>query len=44
MQAVVGIGVVRLILSLAFLITKNIWISTGAHILNDWTIFGLALN
>ncbi|MFH5207198.1 CPBP family intramembrane glutamic endopeptidase [Antrihabitans sp. NCIMB 15449] len=43
-QAVVGIGVVRLILTLGFLITKNIWVSTGAHILNDWTIFGFALN
>ncbi|WP_267908354.1 CPBP family intramembrane glutamic endopeptidase [Antrihabitans stalagmiti] len=43
-QAVVGIGIVRLILTLGYLITKNIWVSTGAHILNDWTIFGFALN
>lgn len=38
-QALIGIGIARLVLSLAFLITKNIWVSTGAHILNDWAIF-----
>jgi membrane protease YdiL (CAAX protease family) len=23
--------------------TKNLWVSTGAHILNDWTLFSLQL-
>ncbi len=38
-QCIVVIGSARLILSLAYIKTKNIWVSTGAHIINDWTIF-----
>lgn len=37
LQAVIGIGVARLVLTAAYLRTKNVWVSTGAHILNDWT-------
>jgi membrane protease YdiL (CAAX protease family) len=24
-------------------LTKNIWVSTGAHIINDWMLFLMAL-
>ncbi|ETA53815.1 CPBP family intramembrane glutamic endopeptidase [Ponticoccus alexandrii] len=33
---------VRIVLLMPYLITRNIWTSTGTHILNDWSIFGLA--
>jgi len=42
-QAFLIIGVARLVLTLAYLRTKNILVSTGAHILNDWTIFTFAV-
>jgi membrane protease YdiL (CAAX protease family) len=42
-QAIVVIGIARLILTLAFIRTKNILVSTGAHILNDWSGFAFAL-
>lgn len=38
-QALLVIGVARLVLTLAYIRTKNIAVSTGAHILNDWVIF-----
>jgi membrane protease YdiL (CAAX protease family) len=34
-QCVVIIGTARLVLSLAYIKTKNLWVSSGAHILND---------
>lgn len=37
-QCVVVIGSARLVLSWAYIWTKNIWVSTGAHIINDWTL------
>lgn len=40
-QCFVVIGVARVVLLLGYLITKNIWVSTGAHILNDWVLFSL---
>jgi len=40
-QAFVGIGAARLVLTLAFMRTKNIAVSTGAHIINDWIGFGI---
>lgn len=43
LQAVVVIGAARLVLTLAFIRTKNIWVSYGAHLLNDWFGFTLAL-
>jgi len=43
LQCLVVIGGARVILTLAYIRTKNIWISTGAHILNDWTLFSLPL-
>ena len=42
-QCLVVIGSARLVLSLAYVKTKNIWVSTGAHIINDWAIFGFVL-
>jgi membrane protease YdiL (CAAX protease family) len=42
-QCVLVIGVARLVLILPWIMTKNIWVSTGAHIINDWSLFGLAL-
>jgi len=39
-QCVVVIGTARLVLTLAYVWTKNIWVSTGAHIINDWTLIG----
>jgi hypothetical protein len=26
-----------------YIITKNIWVSTGSHIINDWLLFSLML-
>ena len=42
-QCVAIIGIARLVLLVPFLKTKNIWASTGAHVLNDWTLFAIAL-
>jgi len=42
-QAFLVIGVARIVLTLAYVRTKNILVSTGAHILNDWVIFTFAL-
>ncbi|MGI3169917.1 CPBP family intramembrane glutamic endopeptidase [Pseudooceanicola sp. C21-150M6] len=42
-QAVIGLVPIRLVLLMPYLITRNIWTSTATHILNDWTIFGLAM-
>lgn len=43
LQCIVVIGSARLILTLAYLKTRNILVSTGAHILNDWAIFGIVI-
>jgi len=42
-QCVVIIGIARLVLTLPWIMTKNLWVSTGAHILNDWTLFSMQL-
>ncbi len=42
-QAFLIIGSARLVLTLAYIRTKNILVSTGAHIINDWTIFTFSL-
>ena len=39
LQCVVVIGSARLVLTLAYIKTKNLWVSYGAHLINDWTIF-----
>jgi len=38
-QCLAGIGTARLVLTMAFLVTRNLWVSSGAHIVNDWTEF-----
>ncbi|MBB1059523.1 CPBP family glutamic-type intramembrane protease [Marilutibacter spongiae] len=42
-QCLVIIGSARLVLLLGYLKTRNIWVSTGAHIINDWLLFGAML-
>ena len=42
-QCIVVIGTARIVLTLAWILTKNIWVSTGAHIINDWLLFGIGL-
>lgn len=43
LQCLLLIGGARLVLTLAYIKTKNLWVSAGAHIINDWATFGLAL-
>lgn len=38
-QALLGIGTARVFLTLAYIASRNLWVSAGAHILNDWTGF-----
>lgn len=40
-QCLVALAPIRVVLLLPYLITKNIWVSTGVHVANDWAIFGL---
>jgi membrane protease YdiL (CAAX protease family) len=42
-QAFLIIGSARLMLTLAYIRTKNLWVSTGAHVLNDWTLLTIPL-
>lgn len=42
-QCFAGIGAARLVLTAAFLLTRNLWVSAGAHIVNDWTEFFLPI-
>jgi membrane protease YdiL (CAAX protease family) len=43
LQCIVVIGAARMVLTLPWIMTKNIWVSTGAHILNDWFLFSVTL-
>jgi hypothetical protein len=43
LQTVLGVGVARIVLLLPYIITKNILVSTGAHILFDWSSFAFAI-
>ncbi|KRG70581.1 CPBP family intramembrane glutamic endopeptidase [Pseudoxanthomonas dokdonensis] len=43
MQCLLTIGSARLVLSLAYIFSRNLWVSTGAHVINDWTLFGAGL-
>lgn len=38
-----GIASARLVLTAAFLLTRNLWVSAGAHIVNDWSEFFLPM-
>jgi membrane protease YdiL (CAAX protease family) len=42
-QCVVIIGSARLVLTLPWILTKNILVSTGAHVINDWLLIGMGL-
>jgi uncharacterized protein len=42
-QCLVIIGSARMVLTLPWILTKNIWVSTGAHIVNDWLLFTVGL-
>jgi membrane protease YdiL (CAAX protease family) len=42
-QCIVVIGSARIVLTLPWIMTKNIWVSTGAHIVNDWLLFSVGL-
>lgn len=42
-QCLLVIGSARLVLTLPWLLTKNLWVSTGAHILNDWVLFAMGI-
>lgn len=33
------IGAARLVLTASYLLTRNLWVSIGAHIINDWSMF-----
>lgn len=39
LQCLAVVGTLRLVLSMAYLRTKNLWVSAGAHIIYDLTIF-----
>lgn len=38
-QCIGIIGSARIVLTLAYLVTRNIWVSSIAHIVNDWALF-----
>jgi membrane protease YdiL (CAAX protease family) len=42
-QCVVVIGSARMVLTLPWIMTKNLWVSTGTHIVNDWLLFFISL-
>jgi len=42
-QCIVVIGSARMVLTLPWIMTKNIWVSTGTHIINDWLLFTTGL-
>lgn len=42
-QCIVIIGTARMVLTLAWILSRNIWVSTGAHIINDWLLLGMSL-
>lgn len=33
------IGTARVVMTLAYLVTRNLWVSTIAHVTNDWALF-----
>lgn len=42
-QVLLVIGLPHLVIIAVYIRTKNIWVSTGAHLLNDWILFGIPL-
>lgn len=39
LQCLLTIGSARLILTLAYVVTRNLWVSAIAHVANDWSLF-----
>ncbi len=39
LQCLTTIGTARLVLTLAYVVTRNLWVSSIAHIANDWSLF-----
>ena len=39
MQCFGAIGTARLVLTLAYVLTRNLWVSATAHVANDWSLF-----
>ncbi|MFV0286453.1 MAG: CPBP family intramembrane glutamic endopeptidase [Demequina sp.] len=44
LQCLLYIGLARVFLTLAYVVTRNLWVSTGAHIVNDWAMFSVAMS
>lgn len=42
-QTLLGVGVARIVLLLPYIMTKNLAVSAGAHILNDWIFLGVSI-
>ena len=42
-QTTLGVGVARIILLLPYIMTKNVLVCAGAHLLNDWLFFTIAM-
>lgn len=42
-QSLAFIGSARFVLTLGYIVTRNLWVSTGAHLVNDWILFGVSL-
>jgi len=42
-QALLIIGAARLVLTGAYILTKNVWASFIAHLIHDWTLFAIVL-
>lgn len=38
-QCLANIGTARIVLTLAYVVTRNMWVSATAHIANDWSLF-----
>ncbi len=43
LQCLVFIALARVFLTLAYVVTRNLWVSTGTHILNDWAMFSVGM-
>ncbi|MDW5318539.1 CPBP family intramembrane glutamic endopeptidase [Rhizobium sp. PL01] len=41
-QCFVVIGISRLVLTWSYIRTRNLWVSAGAHIINDWSLFAIS--
>ncbi|WP_062464060.1 CPBP family intramembrane glutamic endopeptidase [Demequina soli] len=43
LQCLLYIALARVLLTLAYVVTRNLWVSTGAHIVNDWAMFSVPM-